>query len=203
MTAWAPLPRDFYRRDAVEVAPSLLNKAVICGERVARIVEVEAYRGRDDPASHAFRGLTRRNATMWGPPGYLYVYFTYGMHWCANVVCGEEGVAQAVLLRALAPVCGIEAMREAREALRPGSRPGGRRNRDLMSGPAKTCAALDLGGEHDGADLVSGDRGVWLAFDGTEPPEVPGNGPRIGLSVATEVPWRWWVPGDPNLSRRG
>lgn len=192
---WAPLPRHFYWRDALEVAPDLLNKLVVCEERVGRIVEVEAYRGPDDPASHAHRGLTKRNATMWGPPGHLYVYFTYGMHWCANVVCAKEGVAQAVLLRALAPVAGVEAMRARR--------PSATQERDLMSGPAKACAALGLRGEHDGADLVSGDRRVWAATDGTDPPEILGNGPRIGLRVATEAPWRWWVPKEPNVSRPG
>lgn len=196
----ATVPREICRRDALEVAPDLLNKLLVSGERVGRVVEVEAYRGTDDPASHAYRGPTRRNATMWGPPGHLYVYFTYGMHWCANVVCGEEGVAHAVLIRALAPVAGIEAMRAARlraSRLRP------LRNRDLMSGPAKACAALGICGEHDGADLESGDRGIRLVTDGMPPPARLGNGPRIGVSVATDSPWRWWVQNDPNLSRPG
>lgn len=191
--AFTTLDRDFFRRDALVVAPELLNTLVVVGPLVGRIVEVEAYRGPDDPASHAFRGRTTRNASMWGPAGHLYVYFTYGMHWCANAVCGDEGVAHAVLIRALAPVVGLEAMRLAR--------PGARRDRDLASGPAKACAALGITGTYDGADLVTGDQGVRLATDGMVPPSTPGNGPRIGITVATEVPWRWWVPGDPNLSR--
>lgn len=188
-----PLSRDFYRRDSLEVAPALLNALLVVGERVGRIVEVEAYRGLDDPASHAFRGQTRRNATMWGPPGHLYVYFTYGMHFCANAVCAEDGVAQAVLIRALSPVAGLEAMRSAR--------PVARRERDLASGPAKACAALGIDLRHDGADLVTGSQGVCILTDGTAPPVRPGRGPRIGISVATQLPWRWWVRGEINLSR--
>jgi DNA-3-methyladenine glycosylase len=124
----------------------------------------------------------------------LYVYFTYGMHWCANVVCGPESVAGAVLLRAGAPVSGLDAMWAAR--------PAARRERDLCSGPAKLCQALGLTGEFDGADLVAGDLGVRLCVDGTECPADPGIGPRIGISAAAEHPWRWWVPGDPNVSVR-
>ena len=189
-----PVPIDLLAGDPVEVAPQLLNALLVHGERVVRIVEVEAYRGMEDPASHAYRGPTRRNGTMFGPPGRLYLYFTYGMHWCANVVCGPESVAGAVLLRAAAPVGGLEAMWAAR--------PAARRERDLCSGPAKLCQALGLTGVSDGADLLAGDLGVHLCTDGTAPPAVPGTGPRIGISVAVEHPWRWWVPGDPNVSVR-
>ena len=185
---------DLLVGDPLEVAPRLLNTLLVRGERVVRIVEVEAYRGTEDPASHAYRGPTARNATMYGPPGRLYVYFTYGMHWCANVVCGPESVAGAVLLRAGAPVAGIEAMWAAR--------PAARRERDLCSAPAKLCQALGLTGAFDGADLLAGDLGVRLCTDGTEPPATPGTGPRIGISVAAEEPWRWWVVGDPNVSVR-
>ncbi len=187
-----PISRRLLAGDPLDVAPRLLNTLLVCGERVVRIVEVEVYRGADDPASHAFRGATKRNATMFGPAGLLYVYFTYGMHWCANVVCRPEKVAGAVLLRAGAPLCGLEEMAAAR--------PAARRERDLCSGPAKLCQALGITGAHDGADLLTGDLGIRLCTDGTEPPQDPGNGPRIGITRAAELPWRWWVPGDPNVS---
>ena len=129
------LDRDFYARNALEVAPDLLNKVLVSPDgRAGRIVEVEAYRGADDPGSHGFRGRTRRNSTMFGPPGRLYVYFTYGMHWCANVVVETEGVAAAVLLRALTPLEGLNAMYAARSR-------AARRDRDLCSGPAKLTQA--------------------------------------------------------------
>jgi DNA-3-methyladenine glycosylase len=133
---------------------------------------------------------------MFGPPGHLYVYFTYGMHWCANAVCGEEGEGYAVLLRALAPLGGLPAMRRAR---RRGA--AALRDRDLCSGPAKLCQALGIDGRFDGADLVREDCDIGVADDGMAPPAKPGVGPRIGISKATEHPWRWWVPGDPNVSR--
>jgi len=212
--------RSFLGRDPREVAPALLNKLLIRrgapaggargpgvgaglgpavspgvgdhGVRAGRIVEVEAYCGQADPGSHAFRGMTPRNRTMFGPPGGLYVYFTYGMHWCANVVCGDEGEGVAVLLRALSPVSGLEAMFAAR--------PRARRERDLCSGPAKLCQAFGLDGSFDGADLVHGDRGVWLVDDGTPPPAHPVQTTRIGLSAGAEHPWRWCVGGDPHVS---
>lgn len=173
------------------MAPELLGKVLVAGDRAGRIVEVEAYAGADDPGSHAARGPTRRNATMFGPPGHLYVYFTYGMHWCANVVCGDEGVASAVLLRALAPLAGIDAMTAAR--------PRARRRRDLTSGPAKLCQALGITGADDGVDLLVGP--VVVLDDDTPPPRPPGVSTRIGLSAGAEHPWRWYVPGDPHLSR--
>lgn len=163
--------------------------------RAARIVEVEAYRGGDDPGSHAFRGRTARNATMWGPGGHLYVYFTYGMHWCANVVAGGEGCAQAVLLRAASPEGGVEAMRAARRARSPRVA-----ERDLCRGPARLCQAFGIDAAHDGADLVSGDRGLRLVDDGTPPPSRPATGPRVGLSAGAELPWRYWVPDHPGVS---
>jgi DNA-3-methyladenine glycosylase len=196
--------RGFYRRDPRVVAPELLNKLLVRWDttaptdgveataRVARIVEVEAYCGGEDPGSHAYRGETARNRTMFGPPGGLYVYFTYGMHWCANAVCGDEGVGVAVLLRAAAPVAGLEAMFAAR--------PRARRERDLCSGPAKLCQALGLDRAFDGADLVDGDRGVAVCDDGTPPPSRPHQTTRIGLSAGAEHPWRWCVPGDPHVS---
>ncbi|HEY1634537.1 MAG TPA: DNA-3-methyladenine glycosylase [Acidimicrobiales bacterium] len=192
---WAPLARDFYLGDARAVAPTLLNKLLVRDQAVGRIVEVEAYRGAEDPASHAYRGPSRRNATMFGPPGHLYVYFSYGVHWCANAVCGPEGTGHAVLLRALAPVTGVEQMWARR--------PGARRERDLCSGPGKLCQALGLARDQDGADLVTGDGGVVLAADELLPPRRPAVGPRVGISVAADYRWRWWVPGDVNVSRGG
>lgn len=187
------LPRRFYRRDPRVVAPELLNKILVHGDRAGRIVEVEAYCGAEDAGSHAFRGRTLRNATMFGSPGLLYVYLSYGMHWCANVVCGDEDEGMAVLLRALAPVAGLDGMRAARGP--------GRRDRELCSGPGRLCQALGIAKAHDGADLVAGDRGVRIAGDGTPPPEAPGNSCRVGLTAGAEHPWRWYVPGDANLSR--
>ena len=189
-----PLPRRFYRRDPRVVAPELLNKVLACGGRAGRIVEVEAYCGGEDPGSHAYRGRTARNATMFGPPGHLYVYFSYGVHWCANMVCGPDGVGVAVLLRALAPVRGVEEMRVARGS-------AVRRDRDLCSGPGKLCQALGITRAHDGADLVSGDRAVTIVDDGVPPPDAPAVALRVGLTAGADFPWRWYVPGDPNVSR--
>jgi DNA-3-methyladenine glycosylase len=193
------LERRFYARDPRAVAPELLGKLLVhddpeVGRRAGRIVEVEAYCGAEDPGSHAYRGETARNRTMFGPAGGLYVYFTYGMHWCANVVTGEVGEGVAVLLRALAPTEGLEAMRQARVRARS--------DRDLCSGPAKLCQALGLDRAYDGADLVTGDRGVWVADDGVPPPAQPRVTTRIGLSAGQEHPWRWYVPHDPNVSGR-
>jgi DNA-3-methyladenine glycosylase len=194
MTRRRRLPRSFYRRDPRVVAPELLGKVLVRGATTARIVEVEAYCGSEDPGSHAFRGMTKRNATMFGPPGRLYVYFTYGMHWCANAVCGDEGEGIAVLLRAAAPLSGLDEMRERRVVSRT--------DRDLLRGPARLCQAFALDGTFDGADLPTADRGVTIVDDGTPPPEHPAVSVRIGLSSGAELPWRWCVPGDPNLSRR-
>ena len=196
-----PLEREFYRRDPRVVAPELLNKVLVSGRRRARIVEVEAYVGSEDPGSHAYRGLTTRNATMFGPPGHLYVYLSYGMHFCANAVCGDEGVGVAVLLRAAEPLAGLEQMHEARG-------PAARRPRDLCSGPGKLCQALGIIRAHDGVDLVCPGRrgpgaGITIADDGAPPPASPGVSTRIGLTAGAELPWRYYVPGDPNLSRPG
>ena len=191
----APLSRSFYRRDPRAVAPDLLNKVLVRGRRTGRIVEVEAYCGSIDPGSHAYRGRTDRNATMFGRPGLLYVYFTYGMHFCANAVCGEEGEGVAVLLRGLTPLSGLGLMRRYR--------PAARRDADLCSGPAKLCAAFGLGRAFDGADLVTGDRGVVIGDDGTPPPGRPVVTTRIGLAAGRgdEHPWRWHVAGAAGLSR--
>jgi len=175
------------------VAKELLGKVLRRDDgRAGRIVEVEAYLGPIDPGSHAYRGPTARNATMFGPAGHLYVYFTYGMHWCANAVCGEEGEGVAVLLRALAPIAGLEAMRAARPVTR---------DLELANGPAKLCQALGVDRAFDGADLVTGDRGLVLLDDGVAPPRRPGNSTRVGLSQGKEHLWRWWWPNDPHVSR--
>jgi DNA-3-methyladenine glycosylase len=159
----------------------VLNKLLVHGECVGRIVEVEAYR-QDDPASHTFRGRTERNAVMFGPAGHLYVYFTYGMHFCANIVTGPIGTGAAVLIRAVEPVAGIEVMR-----IRRHGRPA------LADGPAKFCQAFDIDGRSNGADLLRGG-GIGLFDDGVAPPVDPLVGPRIGISKAVDVPWRWRVP---------
>lgn len=197
------LPRSFYARDSRELAPQLLGKVLEhddpdAGILRVRIVEVEAYAGAEDPGSHAYRGRTPRNATMFGPPAHLYVYFTYGMHWCANVVAGEQGSASAVLLRAGAPLTGLEAMRARR--------PAARRDLDLCSGPAKLTQALGFTRVHDGTDLVARVRRpgrVRILDDGVAPPAKPGISARVGLREGhgDEYPWRWFVPGDPNVSR--
>ncbi len=187
------LPRSFYARDALEVAPELLDKVIRVGERSGRIVEVEAYRGPDDPGSHGFRGPTPRTEVMYGPPGHLYVYFTYGMHWCANVVCAPAGTCSAVLLRALAPLTGLDEMFRARSAARGPS--------DLCSGPAKLCQALGIDGELDGTDLVGPRPAVDLCDDGALPSTDVVQTTRVGLSRGGELPWRWYVADDPNVSR--
>jgi DNA-3-methyladenine glycosylase len=188
------LDREFYRRPSPTVAPELLNKVLVTADgRAGRIVEVEAYYSTD-AASHSYRGVTARTAVMFGPPGHLYVYFSYGMHWCCNPVCGDDGDGQAVLLRALAPVAGLERMRAARG-------PAARRDRDLCSGPGKLCQALGIDKGSNGADLVSGAGGIAIVDDGVVPPPAPGVGTRIGITAAATLPLRWWVPDDPNVSR--
>lgn len=187
------LPRSFFDRDPLELAPALLNKVLEVEGRAVRIVEVEAYRGADDPASHAFRGPTPRTEVMFGPPGHLYVYFSYGMHWCANVVAGPTGVAGAVLLRAGEPVRGVDEQRARRPAIR--------RDVDLANGPAKLCRALGIDGDDDGVDLCAPGGRVVVRDDGTAPPSSPTTGPRVGISVATDLPWRFSVPGHPHRSK--
>lgn len=189
------VPREFYRRDPRAVAVELLNKVLVGPDgRSGRIVETEAYCGAIDPAAHAYRGQTRRNATMFGPAGHLYVYFTYGMHWCCNAVCGDEGVGVGVLLRALAPLTGLDAMRVARIKAH--------RDRDLCSGPARLTQAMGITGAHDGIDLVRGPEGFRIVDDGTPPPAEAVASGRVGVSHAADQPWRWYVAGDPNVSHR-
>lgn len=190
------LGEEFFAGDPLSVAPALLNKLLVRSDgRAARLVEVEAYRGSADPGSHAFKGPTLRNRSMFGPPGHLYVYFTYGMHWCANVVCGASGEAAAVLLRAARPIDGVELMRAARWR-----RQRTQRYSDLCRGPARLCQAFDIATGYDGVALYGPDALVWIADDGIGPPPAPGVSKRIGLSAGSELPWRYFVPGDPGLS---
>ena len=176
----------------------LLNKLLVHdepeGRLAVRIVEVEAYRGAVDPGSHAYRGRTPRTTVMFGPPGHLYVYFTYGMHWCANVVAlGAPGDASAVLLRAGEPLDGLDVMRARR--------PAARQDRDLCSGPARLAQALGIAKEENGASLLRGPLGIY--DDDVPPPGRPGRSTRIGLAPGKgeTSPWRWFVTGNENVSR--
>ena len=178
---------------ASEIAPELLGQTLVSGARGGTIVEVEAYEGPDDPASHAYRGPTDRSKVMFERPGLLYVYRSYGVHWCANVVCGPEGSGSALLLRALEPTCGVDQMWSAR--------PKARRATDLASGPGKLCAALGIDLSHYGADLLDPDSPVrLLPGPGLGPAEVI-TGPRVGISKAVERPWRFAIGGNPHVSR--
>jgi len=189
------LSRSFYRRPAVEVAPDLLGSVLVRvlpdGLRLAgRIVETEAYEP-GDPASHAFRGKTQRNAVMFGPPGHLYVYFTYGNHWMSNVVARRVGEPSAVLLRALEPLEGTAEMASFRGRGRP---------MDLCSGPGKLCQALAIDRRLDGADLVRGPA-VWLEEGTPAVPNAIATTGRVGVSVGVEPQWRFLVRSDPFVSR--
>lgn len=187
------LPRSFYAGDALTVAPQLLNKLLATADgRAGRIVEVEAYHGEQDPASHAFRGRTARNSVMYGPAGHLYVYLSYGLHWCANVVCGPPGQPQAVLLRALEPIDGLDLMRQARWRDQRHQD-----DRDLCRGPGRLCQALGIDRSFDGADLVGRGATVWLADDGVPAPDHPLATGRVGISVAADRLWRFAVKDHP------
>lgn len=197
------LPRDFYARPPAEVAQALLGMRlvrVLAGERLAgRIVEVEAYNGEDDPASHAARGPTPRSQIMYGPPGFAYVYFIYGMHHCLNVVTQDEGQPSAVLIRALEPVEGIERMRRIRwmRLIR------GRPDRELTSGPGRLCQALGITRDQNGMDLCDGNVLFIEADEGVPAGEVVVTA-RIGVrgnEWARTVPWRFTVGQSPFLSR--
>ena len=177
-------------RPVLQVAPRLLG-AVLTHDGVAvRLTEVEAYGGPDDPGSHAFRGQTARNAVMFGPPGRLYVYFTYGMHYCANLVCGPDGTPSAVLLRAGEIVAGEEVAR---------SRRGTARDRDLARGPARLCQALGLDADQDGAPVTEGPLTLTLP-PRPAPRALIRTGPRVGLRLAPERPWRLWLADEPTVS---
>jgi DNA-3-methyladenine glycosylase len=182
------LTREFFARPVQEVAPELIGVTLLMDGVGGRIVEVEAY-DQDDPASHSFRGRTARTASMFGPAGHAYVYRSYGVHWCLNLVCGEEGRAEAALIRALQPTRGLEAMRERR---------GLEAERALCSGPGKLCQALGITRAQDA-----------LALD--EPPfellareseATVAVGTRIGITRAVDQLWRYGLAGSPFLSRR-
>lgn len=174
------MTRSLLEAPAPEVAPLLLNKLLRRGECIGRIVEVEAYTP-DDPASHSFRGPTDRNAVMFGGAGMLYCYRSYGLHTCANVVTGAEGEGAAVLIRAVEPIEGLATMRARRGDGRP-----------LADGPGKLCQAFGIEMADDGLDLCGGGA-VGLLDDGTPPPSDPIVGPRVGISKAVDVAWRWRV----------
>ena len=178
--------------DVLEAAPRLLGAELVAdtpeGEVRVRVVEVEAYRGADDPASHCYRGRTPRNAVMWGPAGHLYVYFVYGMHFCANVVCLTEGEAGAVLLRAGEVISDLGLA----HARRPTARG---RDADLARGPARLCALLGLGREHNGVDVLSASSPVRLETGQRVPDADVRTGPRVGVAAGQERPWRFWVAG--------
>ena len=190
------LPRSFYERPTLTVARELLGKILVrrLGRRLltGAIVEVEAYLGEKDPASHAFRGRTARNEVMFRAGGHLYVYFTYGMHFCANVVTENEGRARAVLLRAVQPLQGIRSMARSRGVL-PGH------VRDLCGGPAKICQSFQIARPDNGTDLTGPH--IWIAEDlDATPPKRIRRSPRIGITSATHLRWRFTIPKSPHLS---
>jgi DNA-3-methyladenine glycosylase len=181
------LAQEFFARSVHEVAPELVGATLLVDGAGGTIVEVEAYDG-DDPASHGFGGETPRNRSMFGPPGHAYVYRSYGIHWCLNLVCAEPARAEAVLVRALEPTRGLDALRERR---------GGVPDRLLCAGPGRLCQALGLTGAHDGLPLDAPPFELHAAPPGVEVVR----GPRIGLTRAVEEPWRYGLAGSRFLSR--
>lgn len=187
--------------EVTEVARLLLGAVIetdsAAGRVAVRLTEVEAYAGLDDPASRAYRGRTPRTAVMFGPAGHLYTYFVYGMHWCANIVTGPDGLASAVLLRAAEVVDGIQIARTRR-------RPGGDRpapeDRHLARGPAGLATVLGLNAASNGADLLRSDGSVRLLGGAPQPASRVGVGPRVGVAAAADEPRRFWLLGDPTVS---
>jgi DNA-3-methyladenine glycosylase len=197
--AFQVLPRDFYLHRPETVAPRLLGKLILrnLGEQTlaGRIVEVEAYLGADDPAAHAFSGVTGRNAVLFGPPGHAYVYFIYGMHYCLNVSCEPEGKAGCVLIRALEPVVGLHEMAHLRH------QPPNPDLRLLTSGPGRLCQALDITrAEHNGVDLTDAGSPLYIASDDFHPAGVAVT-PRIGISKAADRPLRFSIEGSRFVTR--
>jgi DNA-3-methyladenine glycosylase len=196
----AALPREFYDRDPRRVCRELLGKVLVRTERrkylAARIVEVEAYLGKNDGASHSFIGRTARNAVLFGPPGHAYVYFIYGTHYCLNVSCLPDGVAGGILFRAVEPLMGIEAMAKSRGVALNGARD----LRNLTSGPGRLAEAFGITRDRDnGKDLVSADSDLFIADDGYRVKKVLTT-PRIGITKAAERPWRYVIAGNPFVS---
>ncbi|NBE56834.1 DNA-3-methyladenine glycosylase [Streptomyces boluensis] len=193
-----PLPRDFFDRPVLEVAPDLLGRTLVRatpdGPIHLRLTEVEAYDGERDPGSHAYRGRTARNDVMFGPPGHAYVYFTYGMWHCMNLVCGPDGMASAVLLRAGEITEGAELTRSRRQTAR--------NDKELAKGPARLATALDIDRSLDGTDVCAGSMSPLTILTGTPTPrEQVRNGPRTGVSGDGGVhPWRFWIANDPTVS---
>ncbi|GHD55058.1 DNA-3-methyladenine glycosylase [Streptomyces galbus] len=193
-----PLPRDFFDRPVLEVAPDLLGRLLVRetpdGPVVLRLTEVEAYDGQNDPGSHAYRGRTPRNAVMFGPPGHVYVYFTYGMWHCMNLVCGPEGRSSAVLLRAGEIVEGAELARTRRLSAR--------NDKELAKGPARLATALDIDRRLDGTDACATGETPLRVLAGTPVGrDRVRNGPRTGVAGEGGVhPWRFWVADDPTVS---
>ncbi|MER8045228.1 DNA-3-methyladenine glycosylase [Streptomyces sp. NPDC094032] len=193
-----PLPRAFYDRPVLEVAPDLLGRTLVRnspdGRIELRLTEVEAYAGAIDPGSHAFRGRTARNAVMFGPPGHAYVYFTYGMWHCLNLVCGPEGHAGGVLLRAGEILSGTEQARKRRLSARY--------DRELAKGPARLATALDVALSLNGTDTCAGPDAPLSLLTGTPaPPDQVRTGPRTGVGGdGAPHPWRFWIDGDPTVS---
>ncbi|GLZ50321.1 putative 3-methyladenine DNA glycosylase [Actinomycetospora sp. NBRC 106375] len=192
MTTPTLVDQDALAVDPLDAARRLLGCVLAAdtpqGEIRVRLVEVEAYRGADDPGSHCYRGKTDRNAVMWGPAGHLYVYFVYGMHFCANVVCLTEGVAGAVLLRAGEVVSDVGAA----HARRPTARG---RDAELARGPARLCALLGIGREANGVDVLAASSPVRLEAGDPVPDGDVRTGPRVGVAAGQERPWRFWVAG--------
>lgn len=195
------LPREQLAVDVLPAARLLLGCHLVadtpCGKVVVRLVEVEAYRGADDPAAHSYRGRTARNAVMFGPPGHLYVYFVYGLHFCANISCLPEGQAGAVLLRAGEVVSDLGPARRRR--------PTARTDADLARGPARLASLLGLRREHNGVDLTDPSSPVRLLPGDPVPEARLRAGPRVGVAAAQDRPWRLWVDASPAVSayRRG
>ncbi|MEU2241954.1 DNA-3-methyladenine glycosylase [Streptomyces sp. NPDC018338] len=193
-----PLPRAFFDRPVLEVAPDLLGRSLVRtspeGRMELRLTEVEAYAGAIDPGSHAFRGRTARNAVMFGPPGHAYVYFTYGMWHCLNLVCGPEGEASGVLLRAGEILTGAEQARPRRRSARSDT--------ELAKGPARLATALDIALSLNGTDTCAGPEAPLSLLTGTPPPPHDiSSGPRTGVGGdGAPHPWRFWIKNDPTVS---